>query len=482
MRAAIVVPPIEDFYYSPRRASSIGARVVDAVLRRSSCQTVFFDFPASRGRPARLPLPDALRHLAPYVLSGERGPTSFFTGYKRFGPSDEECACLILDSGADAAFFSVFAFAYADTAISLARAIKNKAPGFPIVIGGAGYSVIPEYFLRSCAFDAGLVGEAETVLPDFLGGEGIPSAKRPTGKKGLEIEPIVTVTYEKRDAVFASTVVSRGCPKQCSFCSTAATQGTRFRKAEIGGIIEAVSALPAGKRLFLNFEDDNALVDPDFFFAVIDGVRALRPDALFSAENGLDYSLLDEPALDRLIASGFRQFNLSLASTDPDVLASMNRGGDPRLLARLCAEIAERGIPSVVYFISALPGDSPERTIDAIRFIAGLPSLVGISPFYPVPGIVGYEDKNAFVDAPSIRCAGSSCLPWNGTLTTAQIVTAFRIARLANLAKKPGKSVMETELQETCFRERSLFTIVGSSGRLEPVDGLDEGMVSGFFA
>jgi len=468
----------------------MGAGIVGSILEAFGWQTTLFNFPVAGGRPAPLPLPDALSYLSPFILPDETGPASFFSGYRRFGPPDGDAARLVLESEPDAVFVSLFAFAYADCAISLVRALREKAPKLSVYIGGAGFEVYPDYCLRTGLFDGGIEGEAETALPRFLSrlGKGEAPGRPEAGvtAHGGEIEPFVSVLRETDRDVFAAAVVSRGCPMSCAFCSNRLTQGRVFRTAPIGAVAKRLAALPRGKRLFLDLEDDNLLLDPDYLFAVIAAARDGRDEVLFSAENGLDYMLMDDETVDRLVEAGFRQFNLSLASGDAKVLAAESRRGDIARLSAIVRRLANQGhgdggIPSVVYFICGLPGDTPDAVVDTILTIDALPSIIGISPFYPVPGIEGFENRDLFSGLPSLLAAGSSCRAWTGSMTTAQIVTAFRLSRLSNLAKKKGRTPLETELLAKAHGERRILTMRRGRAGFAEVQGLDGDIVERFF-
>jgi hypothetical protein len=49
-------------------------------------------------------------------------------------------------------------------------------------------------------------------------------------------------------------------------------------------------------------------------------------------------------------------------------------------------------------------------------------------------------------------------------LTTGQLVSAFRLARLVNLIKKPARGPEEEELLDRCFAEKRLFTLRRDTG------------------
>jgi hypothetical protein len=71
--AAVAVPPVCDFFFTPHRASALGARIVGHLLRARGIEVSFFDFPSRRPGGAMAALPDALEYLRPYLLPGETG-------------------------------------------------------------------------------------------------------------------------------------------------------------------------------------------------------------------------------------------------------------------------------------------------------------------------------------------------------------------------------------------------------------------------
>lgn len=271
--------------------------------------------------------------------------------------------------------------------------------------------------------------------------------------------PAATLTGAAGKRVFLSTTATRGCPKACSFCSVKLSHPGGLRRLPKRGIIEnleaAASSMP-GKNLSVNFEDDNLLADWDHAVDVIAAIKQIWPNAAFTAENGLDYIYLDRKKTKKLIDLGFFRFNFSLGVSGTANLEKQNRYGDPALLEELVSFIAGKKRQCTVFFICGFPGDTPENSVKTLNYLHTLPCRTGISLYYPVPGVM---DITIPKDAPPTLCAGSSAYPWTGALTTAQMVTAFRLARLSNFLKT----------------DRS-----ASSQKLRSIPFLDSGMIEGF--
>ena len=486
--------------------SSLGARIVRDLAESAGLSVRFLDFAAERGRGRTIPIPPAIGHLRQYLVSGETGRASFFTNYRRFGPDFAECAARIADDSPDLVLIGCFAFAYADDTVELARELRRLLPGAVITVGGAGATVLPGYFLKPdpsepAPIDHVIAGEAETVLPGYIRSlrqgddlsriPGIHTAEHPEGA----IPARRTVSEElpcawaalplSRNVTTVSLSLSRGCGRSCAFCSNRLCHGSVPRTVPPSRIAAAVGRFPKTGRLIVNFEDDNLLDHWDLLMRVVGSIRAAHPGVGFRAENGLDYRCLDGGKSALLAEWGFDAIGFSLVSADPELLRGEGRSGGYEELASRVRELTLLGVPSTVHFIAGLRGDTPESTVRTIAAIHGTKAACGISMFYPVPGIRGFEDPTPFMAGPSHRCAGSSAYPWTGSLTTAQLVTAFRLSRLSNLMRMPVRSPEEDILiGRTVSSGSRLYTLVSRSGKIEavPLEGLDEGMTAGFLA
>jgi hypothetical protein len=271
---------------------------------------------------------------------------------------------------------------------------------------------------------------------------------------------------ETTRTITLSASLSRGCPKKCSFCSSRALFGDRLRTPSPGKIEAAlartVPSLAPGKRIIVNFEDDNLLADREFFFSVLGCFRRIVPGLRFVAENGIDHQFLTPGTAGRLVEAGFDKFNLSLATLDPALRAAGRRPVAFGRYEKVLDLLALKNIPSVTYFICGLRGETRES---AARSLPGLP---------------GFEDLSRFGGTPSLLCLGAAAYPWNGSLSTATMLTAFRLGRCINLMKKPSRTEAENGLLSLIAGRGELYTFIKERRKklkIMPVPGQDRELV-----
>ena len=113
--------------------------------------------------------------------------------------------------------------------------VIRAASDAPLIIGGAGFSIYPEAFMRELGADYGIHGEGEEPLAELIGALergrteiDIPSVYTRDGRRGsgrrsylpsieVQFEPELTGYYWKRSGML-NIQTKRGCPYDCIYC------------------------------------------------------------------------------------------------------------------------------------------------------------------------------------------------------------------------------------------------------------------------
>lgn len=122
----------------------------------------------------------------------------------------------------------------------------------PVVLGGAGFSILPEAILDFVGGDYGVVGPGEAAcceLLDALGRGGtVPRIWGPGARGGASVAPaphhdgaLVTSYLERGGLLGLSS--KRGCPHGCTYCTYPLIEGGRFDAREPAEVADEVQRL-----------------------------------------------------------------------------------------------------------------------------------------------------------------------------------------------------------------------------------------------
>ena len=258
----------------------------------------------------------------------------------------------------------------------------------PIVVGGAGYSVMPAQILSAIGADYGISGEAEQAFPRLVdalesGGdlEAVPALHRP-GPTGVLSNPpgpfldldavpvpdrrLADPRYYERYRI-ESVQTKRGCPLRCDYCTYPLIEGrvgrVRSPVAVVDEMFEALERQPGIRHFFI--------VDSVFNLPKRHAKEVCReliardwdvPWTCYANPLGFDREFV-ELCLEARCAG----MEIGSDSGCNEILERLRKGftiDQIRALHRLCADV---GIPDCHTFILGTPGetiDHVERTLD----------------------------------------------------------------------------------------------------------------------
>lgn len=282
-----------------------------------------------------------------------------------------------------------------------------RASGVPVILGGPGYSIFPDAALRYLGADYGVSGDGEEAfvavlrrLEEGVDPSGVPGLHSPTAAVPPALHPDLSgfafwddaLTESARaagDDVWIPVQTRRGCPNDCSYCSTSAIQGRAIRARTPEATVDEIRRIAReGFRRFY-FVDNSFNIPEAHAFALC---RFLEDAAL-----GIEWRciLYPERVREELVAAmaraGCVEVSLGFESGNAGVLRAMNKRYTPDDVREACALLARYRIRRMGFLLFGGPGETRETVEESLAFaeslhLDSLRTTIGIR-IYPHTGL-----------------------------------------------------------------------------------------------
>jgi radical SAM superfamily enzyme YgiQ (UPF0313 family) len=257
-----------------------------------------------------------------------------------------------------------------------------------IIVGGAGYSIFPREALAFLGADFGVAGDGETAFPALLEqlarGEGaidLPGVFRPSAAPKLaratcdDLDSL-PLWDESLDHVVAGADLwvpvqtRRGCPNDCSYCSTALVQGRAIRTRSIEGVVAQIARLSQrGARRFF-FVDNSFNLPERHALDLCAALARLEPRPTWRC---ILYPELVRPELVRAMAqAGCTEVSLGFESGNPRVLREMNKRFTPDDVRRTADLLEAFLIRRMGFLLLGGPSETRESVEESLAFARSL--------------------------------------------------------------------------------------------------------------
>ncbi len=260
----------------------------------------------------------------------------------------------------------------------------------PILLGGAGYSIYPREVLSYLGADFGIRGDGEVSFPELLAR--LRHGLDPRGIKGLYVasdpadgglawvadmdtlplwdESLSAYADRGAEEIWVPVQSRRGCPNDCSYCSTASIQGRPIRSRSPRLLMEAVAALArAGFRRF--YFVDNSFNIPEA--QALELCREIKERRLETKWRCILYPhLVSEELVKAMAEAGCVEVSLGFESGSPVVLREMNKRFLPEDVRRASDLLASYGIRRMGFLLLGGPGETKVTAEESLAFVASL--------------------------------------------------------------------------------------------------------------
>lgn len=259
----------------------------------------------------------------------------------------------------------------------------------PIVLGGAGYSIFPESALRYLGADMGIWGEGEAVFPPLL--ERITNRAQVSDLPGICLpgrgpksrsparhlddlplpEPELWIpSAPDRRELWAPVQSRRGCPMDCSFCSTGLIEGRSIRRRSPDRVVRWLADLSeTGSRNF-SFVDNTFNLPPSY-------AKELCRKII---QAGLDINLwciiypkwIDPELVELMRRAGCNQISLGFESGSDRMLRSLNKRFNKEEVRAVSKMFQKAGIERRGFLLLGGPGETKDTVEESLSFADSL--------------------------------------------------------------------------------------------------------------
>ena len=298
------------------------------------------------------------------------------------------------------------------------QAIRNHTPA-PLILGGVGFSIMPESILRYCKVDLGIVGDGEWALPLLLHrlerGEGyddLPGLAYRT-QRGIMVNPPAFLDLDKlpsprRGAIdnhrylceggMGGIETKRGCPGRCIYCADPVAKGSVCRVRSPSKVADEIEHLLELGVDWLHTCDSEFNMPGDHAEAVCEELIRRRMGEkvrwhAYCAPHPFSWNLAS-----LMRRAGCVGIDFGVDSGDDGMLQRLGRdfnAQDLREVAHICHQ---EGITFMYDLLLGGPGETRETAQTTIELMGQLrPSRVGVAvgvrvyPGTPLARMVRHE-------------------------------------------------------------------------------------------
>lgn len=278
----------------------------------------------------------------------------------------------------------------------IAKAVKERYPDKPVILGGWHPSLLPDQTLACKYVDAVVVGQGEDALLEIvrhieageslkgIAGVGFKEEGRLVFNQSRPLKPIRELppkayhladfdAYERvcgrRWAMYTSSLA---CPYNCAYCTNEGLYGRKWNALDAEQVVEEVTDLVARYGLQLLWVvDDNFLVDRDRAVKIAEGLvrRGVKFDWSIQASTNLVTRLTVEE-LKLLRRAGLSQVAQGADSGSKKILHLMNKDFQKLETIHLAADmLSQAGIRPSFNIIFGFPGESDVERRESISLI-----------------------------------------------------------------------------------------------------------------
>lgn len=270
---------------------------------------------------------------------------------------------------------------YIDTVKNIVQEIRQVSQA-KIILGGSGFSIMPEIILEKVGADYGIMGEGEALIVDFIerAEKGVyPKEKIIRCAPKLFSKQIPSACYDAgimqyylKSGNVANVQTKRGCVHKCVYCSYPVLEGSNIRTRDTQTVVDDIQNLInnfGAKYIF--FTDSVFNDDAGNYLKILEEMKKRKiniPWTAFFKPQGLDDS-----ALALMQETGLKAAEIGADAPADITLKKLGKSFLFKDIVETNALFAKYNIATAHYFMFGCPGETKETVEEGIANIKNLP-------------------------------------------------------------------------------------------------------------
>lgn len=270
---------------------------------------------------------------------------------------------------------------YIDAVGEIIYQVRQVSPA-KIVLGGSGFSIMPELILKRIGADYGVLGEGEAAMVELAGQAGRgqwPPEKIIHSRLKLSQNQIPSASYDKGIMSFylqsgnvANLQTKRGCVHKCVYCSYPVLEGDTIRARQPKAVADDIQNLIGDYGAKYIFFTDSVFNDPQGNYLEILAEMKKRqiniPWTAFFTPQGLD-----DAAVALMQETGLKAAEIGADACSDTTLKKLGKSFNFKDIYECNALFAKHNIATAHYFMFGCPGETQATVMEGIDNIKNIP-------------------------------------------------------------------------------------------------------------
>lgn len=266
-----------------------------------------------------------------------------------------------------------------------------KHEGQIVMVGGPGFSLMPEALLDYLGADHGVVGEGERKMVRLVNmlesGDTPPRLMKPeqglpgSGMHSPLWDPGIVEFYQKQSGI-ANVQTKRGCENRCSYCSYPSIEGGVIRPRDPEAVVDEIERMHQQHGAELVFFTDSVFNDTDGHYLAVAEALARKSLPVKWSAFFQPTGMTDEEAI-LLKRSGLHAMEVGTDASTNATLTAMNKPFAFEDVMGFNETCVRHRIPCAHFVIFGGPGETMQTVHEGIANLNRLENCV----VFPYSGI-----------------------------------------------------------------------------------------------